>query len=295
MLHVINDGRALSLHIRSTSDCSDLNVAFIAATTNTEQAILTPRLTPRVCTKPVLYTVLLTPAKKLGNVGALESARLVLVNARGVGHEIVIDIEDNLDWAVVVKVGHHILLARDLVSLLTLVLVAVPVEGRIADALVGASVNAGVHRKALVGDDTSGNPVVPDAAELGFRGTVRAENAVNDRQANILVILVGDALTVAHDRNSDVELCGEVLPLVVDVANGLAIGPLITGIESVGKVASAAVNLASKVHALTPHFHNVTQRVLEHAVGHVHHAVVLGHKVLERLLERKLSGNSNSS
>ena len=84
---------------------------------------------PAVGNDPELDTILFSIAHDLDCMATLHGARLVLVNATSVGHEVLINCEGSFAWAVGAELSHHVCLARDNVGLAGLVLVLIPLLG----------------------------------------------------------------------------------------------------------------------------------------------------------------------
>ena len=91
-----------ALELRVATKTYILNMTFILAKNNTEVTVLTPVLVPAVGELPVLNTVLHAPADELRSVSAESLTRHVLVDARLVGQEVLVHIENRLQ-----RTGFH--------------------------------------------------------------------------------------------------------------------------------------------------------------------------------------------
>jgi len=225
-----------------------LDEALVSATADTEVALLTPVLAPRVGDLPELLAVLDTPADELDGVATLEGARDVVVDTAGVGHEVRVDAEGDLDGAVLHDVVLDLLLAAEGVVVLALALVLVPLEGSVASALVLTlggddlgGVLAGSVGVALVRHNTSALEVLPGAAGLATVAGAAAEEEVLGAGVDVLgrernVDAKGDALTVAHGLGGTKGPAGTAVLLVADLGHGGALGPVGGRVEGLGDV-----------------------------------------------------------
>jgi len=221
---------------RNASIANILNTTLVSATTDAEEAVLTPAGAPRIGADPVLHAVLSAVADDLDSVSALIATCSMVVDTAGVGHEIGVDLKGNLEGTILRKLGHHIGLTRDGVVVLALVLVGVPDKGRIASALIWtARLGSRAGRIALLRDDASLDPVAPDAVgpEVSHFVAVRAGVDVHHREHEIVLVLE-DAHTIAHGLNCDQRPSSAGHGLSVDGLHGDALGPLLTSIEAFG-------------------------------------------------------------
>jgi len=228
--------------LRHTSPNLALNVALIVATTDTEETVLSPVSVPRVGASPVFDTVLLTIADNLDSVTTLITTAGVVIDTRGVAHEIRVDSEGNLEGTVLDELGLHAVLTIEGVGLRALVLISVPVS-TIASALLlafrsrHAGVTAGSVRIALVSHNTNIDPVGPGATRLtalarttARPGGVRAAVDIFSRKTDGEVLV--DAITIAHGFSSTESPAGTALSLIADLLDGGARGPFSTSIKS---------------------------------------------------------------
>jgi len=228
---------------RDTSPSLLLDTTLVVATLDAEVTLLTPGSIPRVGAKPVLDTTFLTIAHQLDGVTTLKAAAGVVIDTRRIAHEILINLEGNLEGTVGGKLGLHVLLTHDGVGLLALALVGIPVEGSVASALLlalrsdhAAGVVASAVRIAILRHDTSLDPVGPGASRLTtVAGTAVGDEAhgaavhILSRKTDDLVLV--DALTIAHGLDGTESPAGTTVLLVADVVHGGARGPLGARIE----------------------------------------------------------------
>jgi len=227
------------------------DAALVGATDDTEVALLTPVLVPRVGDEPVLGAVLDTVAEDADSMATLIRAGGVLVDAALVEHKVLIDFKGTLARSVGADLDHHVLLTADGVDILSLALVAGKVDGWVINAggLAGRSGDdlaaAGVlgtgdvvvaAGKAvldtLLTDNTGAEPVVVGRGRIATVAGASARAAVHvlSREDDVLAVL--DALTVAHCLDSTESPAGTAIRLVADHGHGLAVGPLLTGVEA---------------------------------------------------------------
>jgi len=243
-----------------TSPSLLLDAALVVATTDAEVALLSPVGVPRVGAKPVLHTVLLTIAHQLDSVATLKGAAGVAVDTRRVAHEILINLEGNLEGTVGGKLGLHVLLTHDGVGLLALALVAIPAKRRIASALLEtlrgddlAAVVASSVVVAVLRHDTSLDPVAPGAGRLTtLAGTAVSERALGaavhilSRETDVLTL--EDAPAIAHGLDGTEGPAGTAVLLVTDLLHSGAVRPLGASIESGG----GSTDLSSRVLLVPP-------------------------------------------
>jgi hypothetical protein len=233
---------------RDTTPGLALETTLVVATLDAEETVLSPVSVPRVGAGPELDTILLTVADELDSVTTLETTSGVVIDTRAVGHEILVDLEGNLEGTVGGELSLHVLLTDDRVALLTLALVSVPVKSSVASALLLAlrSDHAGVVTGsvgiAVIRDNTNLNPVGPGATGLttiavtaAGEGRVRAAVDILSREADDLVLV--DALTIRHGLSGTESPAGATVLLVADVLHGLTLRPLGAGIEGLGAAA----------------------------------------------------------
>jgi len=243
-------GNVLCRLLSETAPHGVLNAALVLATEDAEVTLLTPVLVPGVGDEPVLGAVVNTIAEDADGVTTLIATSDVLVDTADIAHEILIDGEGTLARTVGGELGHHILLTTDGVDSLSLALVRAEDDGRIIDAglLAGRSgddlARAGVGAArdvvvaagkrvldALLSDDTGLVPVVVGAGRIATVAGASTGAAVHILGGKDDILAVLDALTIAHGLDGTEGPAGTAIALVTDHAHGLAVGPLLAGIE----------------------------------------------------------------
>jgi len=228
-----------------TSPGLALDVALVVTTTDAEVTVLSPVGIPGVGASPELLTVLNTVADKLDSVTTLETTSGVVIDTRGIAHEIFINFEGNLEGTVGGKLGLHVLLTDDGVALLTLALISIPIKSSVASASLlalrsdHAAVVTGSVRIALIRNNTSADPVLPGATGLttvartaASESGARAAVDILSREGNILILV--DTHTIRHGLSGTESPAGTAVLLVTDLSHGSARGPLGAGIEGLG-------------------------------------------------------------
>jgi len=267
-----------------TSPSLALDTTLVGTTADTEEALLTPGDIPRVGADPVVDTTLLTVADELDSMTTLVATAGVLIDTRRIAHEILINLEGNLEGTVAGKLGLHVLLTRDGVRVLTVVLLAVPVKRRIASAPVlalrsdHAAVVTGGVRIALISDNTAANPVLPGAVRITTIARTAALGAavhVLSRETDSLTSL--GAVTIAHGLNSTEGPAGTTVLLVTDFLHAGARGPVVTGIEGIRGVTDLSSSEGLSPPAVDGHGLEVdTKKTASLALGHTSDGVVAG-------------------
>ena len=83
------------------------NSALVNAASDLEEALITPVRVPRVSTEPILFAIFNAPAQHANRMTAERAASGVVVNARFVSGEVLVDDESSFDRAVLVDFGHN--------------------------------------------------------------------------------------------------------------------------------------------------------------------------------------------
>jgi len=267
-----------------TSPSLALDTTLVGATDDAEEALLTPGDIPRVGADPVVDTALLTVADQLDSMTTLVATAGVLIDTRRIAHEILINLEGNLEGTVAGKLGLHVLLTRDGVRVLTVVLLAVPIKRRIASAAHlalrsdHAAVVASGVRIALISDNTAADPVLPGAIRITtVARTAALGTAVHilSRKTDVLAEL--GAETIAHGLDGTEGPAGTAVLLVADVLHGGARGPVGTRIEGVRGIATLGISEGLPPPAVDGHALEVdTKKATSLALGHASDGVVAG-------------------